>query len=135
MSPTKGHCLCNQIRYQISSEPKAAGYCYCKSCQIKSGADHIVYLACEADSVQIEGNVKWHQSIGDSNLPKKHGFCPECGSSLFGKPQHWPHLLIVYAGSLVDSSVFTPQTNLWLCDAPSWACIDHTLQSFDKNPN
>jgi hypothetical protein len=133
--PFQGQCLCGSIKYIIQSKPKAVGCCYCKSCQVKSGSDHIVYLACEAGSVAIDGSVKWYQSIGDSELPKQHGFCSDCGSTLFGKPQVWPNLLIVYAGSLDDTSTYPPQTNLWLQDAPEWACIDTNLAAFDKNPD
>lgn len=129
-----GQCLCKKVSYTIEKEPKSAGYCYCKSCQIKSGSDHLVYLACYEPSVTIRGNVKWYVSIGDSGKEKEHGFCPECGSTLFGKPKHWPHLLIVYAGSLSDSSKCQPQANLWLDDAPYWSCIDQALKSFQKNP-
>ena len=136
MSPNiDGQCLCGQVVYTLNSEPKTIGCCYCKSCQIKSGSDHIIYLACEADLVTINGPVKWYQSIGNSGLPKQHGFCSECGSTLFGKPKHWPNLLIVYAGSLLDSSIYSPKTNLWVQDAPKWSCIDESLKTFSGNPN
>ena len=134
-SNINGQCLCQQITYKFQSEPKAVGKCYCKSCQIKSGSDHIVYLACDIDSVIINGPVKWYQSMGDSELPKQHGFCIECGSTLFGKPQHWPNVLIVYAGSLLDSSTYAPETNLWVQDAPKWSCIDDSLKAYSGNPS
>lgn len=135
MSELTGHCLCEAISYQISSKPKVTGYCYCKSCQIKSGSDRLVYLACAINTVWIRGPVKWYESMGDSGEPKQHGFCSECGSTLFGKPQHWSHLLIVYAGSLDNSSEILPKKNLWLQDAPSWSCVNHKLESYDQNPS
>jgi len=130
-----GQCVCQKVKYKIGAEPKAVGFCYCKTCQIKSGSDHIVYLACDVDSVSIEGEVKWYKSVGDSGSPKQSGFCPECGSTLFGKPEHWPNLIIVYAGSLLDASNYKPQANLWVQDAPSWAYIDNSLDTFQKNPS
>ncbi|QDP72211.1 GFA family protein [Legionella israelensis] len=102
--------------------------------KLKSGSDHIVYLAFEHDAVTLEGEVKWYTSIGDSGLPKQHGFCPECGANLFAKPEHWSHLLIVYAGSLIDSSNHAPQTNLWVKEAPKWSCMNESLISFEGNP-
>lgn len=133
--PIHGACLCKKIQYRINAMPKAVGCCYCKTCQIKSGSDHIVYLACEIETVSIEGSVKWYSSIGSSGLPKQHGFCAECGSTLFGMPEHWPHLIIVYAGSLFDSSSYIPQTNLWIKEAPKWSCIDKSLKTFVGNPS
>ncbi|KTD32709.1 GFA family protein [Legionella israelensis] len=133
-SPIDGQCLCKKVQYKLHAEPKAVGCCYCKSCQIKSGSDHIVYLAFEHDAVTLEGEIKWYTSIGDSGLLKQHGFCPECGANLFAKPEHWSHLLIVYAGSLIDSSNYAPKTNLCVKDAPKWSCMNESLISFEGNP-
>lgn len=130
----KGHCLCQKVQYQLHDEPKAVGCCYCKSCQIKSGSDHIVYLAFEKNFVTIDGPVKWYETTGDSGKTKQHGFCSECGSTLFGKPQLWPHIMIVYSGSLLDSSQYEPKINLWVQDAPRWACLNKLLETYDGNP-
>lgn len=130
----KGSCLCKKIQYQIHDKPKACGNCYCKSCQIVSGSDHVVYLACTSKSVEIKGKVKWYSCTGDSCLSKEKGFCPDCATNLFGKPSYWPHLMIVYAGSLHDSSMCQPEVNLWLDEAPKWAKVDPSLKLFDKNP-
>ena len=108
--------------------------CYCRSCQIKSGSDHLAYIAVDIDAVKITGSVTWYESIGDSGNTKQHGFCDKCGTNLFGKPSFWPHILVVYAGSLNDPVNYKPEVNLWLQDAPLWACIDNKLEMFDKNP-
>ncbi|MBI5448317.1 MAG: GFA family protein, partial [Gammaproteobacteria bacterium] len=93
--PISGRCLCGAISYEISKQPKRTGFCYCRSCQIKSGSDHVAYLAVEIESINISGAIKWYQSIGDSGKTKQHGFCPECGSVLFGKPKLWPLIFVV----------------------------------------
>jgi len=136
MTPTiKGRCLCGAIKYEIADQPKEIGHCYCRDCQIKSGSDQLVYLAFALNALNIIGPIKWYPSVGDSGSPKKHGFCPECGSTLVGTTEHWPNLVVVYAGSLLDNSSFKPKSNIWVKDAPKWSCIDSRLKSFDKNPS
>lgn len=70
-----------------------------------------------------------HVFVVSEWLPKEN-----CGSRLFGKPELWPHIFIVYAGSLDDKTDYMPQRNIWLQDAQSWTCINHDLESFEKNP-
>lgn len=132
--PITGNCLCKKVNFSISAHPKRIGLCHCKSCQIKSGSDHIAYMAVEKNAVDIKGTVKWFDAIGDSGEAKQHGFCPECGTNLFGKPTHWPHILVVYLGALHQSEQFKPEVNIWMSDALPWESIDNSLEKFDRNP-
>lgn len=132
--PIVGSCLCKKVQFNINELPQRVGLCHCKSCQIKSGSDHIAYMVVMKEAVEIHGTVKWFKSIGDSGKTKQHGFCPECGSNLFGKPDHWPHILVVYLGALHHSNDFKPEVNIWMSDALSWSSIDSSLRNFDKNP-
>jgi len=132
--PITGRCLCGDIKFQITQQPRKMGLCFCRSCQIKSGSDHIAFISVEVDAANIDGPIKWYQAVGDSGKPKRHGFCPNCGTNLFGKPDLWPHILIVYAGALDNPTVYKPAINIWLEDAPAWACVDTNLPKFNKNP-
>ena len=78
--PITGQCLCGNVKYSFTQEPKEKGLCYCRSCQRKSGSSHIAYLADKESHVKIMGTVKWYGAVGESGHPKQHGFCSECGS-------------------------------------------------------
>ncbi len=132
--PIIGQCLCQAVKYEISEQPKRVGFCYCRSCQIKSGSGHLAYIAVLINAVKITGPVKWYQSLGDSGKYKQHGFCAECGSVLFGKPELWPHILAVYLGSLESPAEVKIDVNTWLQDMQPWDCCNNDLLSFDKNP-
>jgi hypothetical protein len=132
--PITGQCLCGNVRYAFAHEPKEMGLCYCKTCQRKSGSSHTAYLADAVSNITVTGSVTWYGATGESGLPKQHGFCQACGSVLFGKSDLWPGVLAVYAGSLDQSENFSPKVVIWACDAPSWALIDKSLPSIEKNP-
>lgn len=36
----QGSCLCRGVRYELSAEPGAFGYCHCTSCRKASGSAH-----------------------------------------------------------------------------------------------
>lgn len=132
--PINGACLCRAATYIVDALPKKSGFCFYRSCQINSGSDHIAYLAFEKEAVHVNGQIKWYSAIGDSGQKKAHGFCSVCGSVLFGLPLIWPHIMVIYAGSLEDPKIFQPEVNLWLSEAQPWACIQRSLVCFDKNP-
>lgn len=131
---TKGQCLCQAVTYEISSQPKEIARCFCKTCQIKSGSDQLICVAYKKSAVAFDGPVKWYADVGDSKLAKEHGFCSECGTTLFGTSEYWPDLIVVYAGSLLDNSQLAPQANIWVQQAPPWSHIDNDIPCFDKNP-
>jgi hypothetical protein len=37
-------------------------------------------------------------------------------------------------GTLDEPSVIKPTTNIWVARAPSWACLDQTLEQFQGPP-
>jgi len=76
----KGSCLCGDIHFETSAEPKGASMCHCGQCRKQSGG--IWSSAYVADNdLTITGPVNWYAS---SDLAKR-GSCPRCGSFLFWK--------------------------------------------------
>jgi hypothetical protein len=60
--PQTGGCLCGQIRYEITEEPKLVYTCHCTDCQ------HLTSSAFSPDSAfrLITGEPRLTQSIADS---------------------------------------------------------------------
>ncbi len=71
---------------------------------------------------------------GDGGKPVHRGFCPNCGSTVFGKPEVLSGIRSIAASSLDDASLFQPQVHIWTEDAPHWAYLDPNLMAFKKNP-
>jgi hypothetical protein len=55
-----------------------------------------------AAALKITGAIKYYDKTADSGNMLSRGFCPECGSSLFGKTSAMPELAMITAGSLDD---------------------------------
>ncbi|HLA01680.1 MAG TPA: GFA family protein [Aestuariivirga sp.] len=129
-----GGCLCSEVRFSASAAPLAARVCWCRLCQYLGGGGGMVSVCFRTDSVSVQGNVSWYESIADSGNRMQRGFCPKCGTPLFSKAESRPHLIFIRAGALDDPNLMAPQMTIWTNAAPDWACFDPALPKIAGQP-
>jgi hypothetical protein len=130
----QGGCLCGSVRYQCTQEAKMQFNCHCRDCQKSSGGAFSAEAFFRRDAVVITGEVKFFESKGGSGKSVWRGFCPNCGSQLFGKVEILPTLIAIRAGTLDDPSEFNPKANIYARHAPHWSHLDQDLVTFPENP-
>jgi hypothetical protein len=64
----------------------------------------------------------------------KRAFCPNCGSRVFSLPPFAPDLMVLYATSLDDPSIFKPAMDIFTSSAQPWDFMDPSLPKFPKMP-
>ena len=99
-----GSCLCGQVKFETSGPLRPAVACHCTQCRKASGH----FTAATATSPEnlhliCDTGLKWYRS----SAVAQRGFCGDCGSTLFWKPDSGDRIS-VYVGSIDD------QTNLVL---------------------
>jgi hypothetical protein len=77
--------------------------------------------------------VKYYDVTGDSGNVVRRGFCPNCGSRLFGQPAN-PDIISIQAGSLDDPGWFKPQAEIYVASAQPWDYLNPNLPKFDTLP-
>jgi hypothetical protein len=87
-----------------------------------------------ADAVNVSGEVRRYSSAGGSGNKVERGFCPMCGSQLFGQPMVMPGLIGIRAGTLDDTSMYKPAVNIFTSSAATWSHLDPSLPSFPEMP-
>ena len=115
-----GQCLCGEITYIVNAEPVFMGNCHCKDCQRTSGSAYIPAMIFPEQGVTITGEVKYFSSEADSGNTHLRGFCPNCGSQLFGKLSHMPGMIGIKAGTLNETSNFVPKLDFHVTSAAVW---------------
>lgn len=130
----KGGCYCKKIRYEILDDIIKTGVCHCRSCQHLTGGSFYPFIVIKRESIAIVGDIREFPRIGSSGQIVHYGFCPFCGSTLFGRPEVWPHIITVSASSLDDISNFKPSMHVWVEEAQPWIILDHNIPTFEKNP-
>src|SRR5712692_4663641 len=113
----KGGCMCGAVRYECTAEPVLMGNCHCRDCQRATGSAFSSVLGVPLSAVKITGQVKYYESKGDSGNTGSRGFCPNCGSRLFGKPAVASDLIMIMAGSLDDPSAYKPAMDIYTSSA------------------
>jgi hypothetical protein len=129
-----GGCFCGNIRYEITDEVIKTGVCHCHSCQHLSGGSSWPFIVVKTEAIKISGNLKEFSRVGGSGHKIHAGFCPECSTTLFGRPELWPHILTVSASSLDKSKEFMPSMHAWTEDAQLWVLFNPDLPKFAQNP-
>lgn len=119
-----GGCLCGAVRYRASAPPVFQLFCHCRDCQKASGSASAPIAFFAEDQLAIEGAVSYFTSLGSSGKPIHRGFCPSCGSQLFGRLERVPGMMSIRAGTLDDPTQFQPTLHIHASQAVPWEHID-----------
>lgn len=121
MTVRTGHCLCGAISYQFTAAPDLVVLCHCADCQRHSGSAFSVNILVAADSLEIVGTPKNHQTVGAENGNLRDRlFCGDCGTPIFTIMHERPELVIVKAGTLDDPQGLKPSAEVWVRRAQDW---------------
>ena len=131
-TPFTGGCMCAAIRYECSAAPIVMGNCHCRDCQQATGTAFAAAILVPRNAVTIAGEVKYYEVTGDSGQIVSRGFCPNCGSRLFGQ-RAVADFLSIMAGSLDDPSEFRPAMHLYTASAQPWDYMNPDLPKFPQS--
>ncbi len=92
----------------------------------------IIFLA--KKNIEVEGELKYYESVGTAGSHVRRGFCAECGSGVLSYAKEVPHIIYLKAGTLDDSSWIKIDSNFFTSSAEEWNKPDETIKSFEKNP-
>ena len=96
MADAKGSCFCGAVKFSMSGEPAAMGYCHCTSCRHWSASPVNAFVLWRSDAVKVTQGA---DQIGSySKTPKSiRKWCKACGGHIFTEHPAWG-LTDVYAG-------------------------------------
>ena len=105
--------------------------CHCRDCQRMTGGAYTPVFYVPAKAFKItKGTPQYYGMKSEMMGENTRGFCPECGSRLFGgKTEHGQGIT---ASSLDDPSLYKPQFEIWTSDAQPWDQMDPKLPKFEQ---
>ncbi len=121
---TTGGCLCGAVRYSFEDEPLMQAVCHCKNCQRQAGSGWSMLIGVPFAAVSTDGEVRTYIDQGTSGGEVHRQFCPTCGSPMFTRVPSQPDLLFIKAGTLDDTSSFTPQVQFWTDSKQNWVELE-----------
>ena len=132
--PITGSCFCGAVKYEADAEILGAGLCHCRQCQHITGGTSWPFIVVPSESLKVSGNLQEFTRIGSSGKQVHAGFCPSCSTTLFGRPEVWPHIRTISASTLDHNEKFEPKMHAWTEDAPEWETFVSNIPKYDKNP-
>lgn len=118
-----GACLCGAVRFEASGPFRPVTFCHCTQCRKTSG-HYVAATACKYEhlTISVDDHLKWFRSS-----PKaERGFCENCGSSLFWRPNHRKYISIM-AGTIDSPTGLEAFEHIFVADAGDYYTIDHDL--------
>jgi hypothetical protein len=98
MTRHEGSCFCGAVRFTVSGEPAAMGYCHCESCRRWSAGPVNAFTLWKPEALTIvEGSQ--HVSTFNKTPHSARMWCNKCGGHLF---THHPGMGLtdVYAATI-----------------------------------
>jgi len=134
MEALSGECLCGAITYECTESALMAGHCQCTDCQKISGAGHASNIAVPKGSLNISGQLSFHEKVADSGNTVKRGFCPDCGCHIYAENSGMQQFEFIRAGSLHNLELFSPGMVVYARSGASWDHTDPSLPHFETTP-
>ncbi len=130
MTDVTGRCLCGAVRYAVQGPLRPVSYCHCSQCRRTSG-HFVAATACDVEHLALpeQAGLRWYRSSPQA----KRGFCGECGSSLFWKPNSGREISIM-AGTIDPPTGLDAVEHIFLADASDYYELADGLPQFQHYP-
>jgi hypothetical protein len=96
----EGHCFCGAVRFTVTGEPAAMGYCHCTSCRSWSAGPINAFMLWKPQAVKVTrgaGSIGTYTKTPNS----QRQFCTKCGGHVMTDHPEW-QLVDVYAATVPD---------------------------------
>ena len=110
MQPThSGACFCGAVEIRVTGEPKAMGYCHCRSCRSWSAGPVNAFTLWPPEAVEIVHGVEHLDTFAKTPLSHRK-FCRLCGGHLM--TDHPPLGLVDVYAATIPTLPFQPQVHV-----------------------
>jgi len=137
--PKSGQCVCGEVSYTISGEPKRVTICHCQWCQRRTGSAFGVEVVFEATQINInEELVSRYRHISDETgrWIDQH-YCSKCGSNIGLTLEVVPDIRSIAAGTFDDASWLQAdkyhRSHVFTHSAQDWTDIPDDVERHDRN--
>jgi hypothetical protein len=127
----KASCQCGSLTAQIQdgAEPVVVA-CHCIDCQKRSGSPFGTIAYYPENFVNFAGEVREYTRPTDAGNIFTTGFCPGCGSTLYGKPSGFPGIVGVTLGTIDDAVLPVPTRSVYEQSKHRWVAMPAETQGF-----
>lgn len=124
-------CQCGTLTATINdgAEPMVVA-CHCIDCQKRSGSPFGSMAYYPQTSVAFDGEAREYSRVTDSGETYTTGFCPNCGSTLYGKASRLPDVVGVTVGTISDPDFPAPVRSVYEQSRHHWLAMPAEMPGF-----
>jgi hypothetical protein len=104
-----GACFCGAVRIRVSGEPKAMGYCHCRSCRSWSGGPVNAFTLWSPDAVEVVAGKEQLATYHKTDMSHRQ-YCRSCGGHLM--TAHPPLNMVDVFSATIPDLAFAPQVHV-----------------------
>jgi len=124
-------CQCGNLTAKIADGAEAMTVaCHCIDCQKRSGSPFGIMAYYPDDAVSFAGEAREYSRGTDSGNTYTTGFCPTCGSTLFGKASRFPGITGVTVGTISDPAFPAPIRSVYEQSRHQWLAMPDSTDGF-----
>jgi hypothetical protein len=124
-------CNCGKLTVSVQGEPIRVSICHCLACQKRTGSVFGVQARFPADAAIVEGQSKEYVRIGDEGTSARFHFCPECGATVFYRPDAIPDVIAVPVGAFADPNFPQPRVSVYGVRKHPWVRLPDDIDRLD----
>lgn len=124
-------CQCGNLSATIDDGAEAMTVlCHCIDCQKRSGSPFGVMAYFPDASMALSGEAREYARPTDEGNSFTIGFCPACGSTLYGRASKYPGITGVTLGTIADPNFPAPARSVYEQSRHRWLTMPETLPGF-----
>ena len=126
-------CQCGTLTAAVDdgAEPTVVA-CHCIDCQKRSGSPFGSMAYYPREAVAVSGQAREYSRPTDSGNTYTTGFCPTCGSTLYGKASAFPDIVGVTVGMISDPALPAPVRSVYEQSRHHWVAMPDETACFER---
>lgn len=127
-----GSCMCNSIRFELSSELKSPRYCHCSNCVKFAGASPAAWAMANKNDLKVLS-----ENVAVTKYNSGRGlrcFCQNCGCGVWFESLDFPEIVGIPLGIIDAGDIPRPVQHLWVNSKPDWCTINDELPQHEQGP-
>ncbi len=126
-----GGCLCGGVRFELSEQPREAGYCHCTRCQRRTGTASSPQARIDGGSLRLLEGEELMRAWRPPDGGFEKSFCGRCGAHLFSRNPRDHTQMSVRLGAFDEDPGVRPSWRAFVAYAAPWEPIpDDGLERF-----
>lgn len=105
-----------------------AALCHCEDCRRAASSDYVSWFGVDREGVTWTGLLQTYQS----STHARRGFCGHCGSPLSFETDIFPSETHLYAVTLDDPALYSPEAHIFWSEKLPWVSADDDLPRHEK---